>query len=406
MKTISGFTIQFDFGKFMKISDLIYFDGPLLSHYMSSKGENYLFYWVDVDDTYNRWLVIRTDIITIQQYLDKKISLYAVMSAPNDGFLYTVDIDTDALYHNIKLVQVSSLPDDYLPEQDSLYAFEPSDDIDLAAISQKYSCGILELHIDGRDVKYGSIPLQKLAPIIPKIEDIRKALSAKYIKHIRQSVSSKKEERKKEITKELYLDTQYEFISSMAGSMRMILKPLNQQASFTKTYADSFAEELIKLFESGYKKEDITSFSRIYDKAIIKKYNDFIFYLNAENLSFGLKWCNVHANIAVEKKIGLKDTEKILLNLSDFEFNEKEDIVVKGRFYSLNVKSGSYSFESVEGDDFKSTGYLDKARRELAQTITFNKTYQVVVERKTAERIGSKEKKEDTIVSITEVTEE
>lgn len=406
MKTISGFTIQFDFGKLMKISDLIYFDGPLLSHYMSSKGENYLFYWVDVDDTYNRWLVLRTDIITIQQYLDKKISLYAVLSAPNDGFLYTVDIDTDALYHNIKLVQVGSLPEDYLPEQDSLYAFEPSDDIDLAAISQKYSCGILELHIDGRDVKYGSIPLQKLAPIIPKIEDIRKALSAKYIKHIRQSVSSKKEERRKEITKELYLDTQYEFVSSMAGSMRMILKPLNQQASFTKTYADSFAEELIKLFESGYKKEDITSFSRIYDKAIIKKYNDFIYYLNAENLSFGLKWCNVHAKIAIQKKIGLKDTEKILLNLSDFEFNEKEDIVVKGCFYSLNVKSGSYSFESVEGDDFKSTGYLDKARRELAQTITFNKTYQVVVERKTAERIGSKEKKEDTIVSITEVTEE
>ena len=43
----------------------------------------------------------------------------------------------------------------------------------------------------------------------------------------------------------------------MTGSIRMILKPLNQQISFTKTYADSFAEELIKLFESGYKKEDI-----------------------------------------------------------------------------------------------------------------------------------------------------
>jgi len=70
MKTISGFNIHFDFGKLTKVSDLIYFDGPLLSHYMSSKGENYLFYWVDVDETYNRWMVVRTDIITIQQYLE------------------------------------------------------------------------------------------------------------------------------------------------------------------------------------------------------------------------------------------------------------------------------------------------------------------------------------------------
>lgn len=328
------------------------------------------------------------------------------MSTPNDGFLYMVDIDANASYHNIQLIQVDSLPEDYLPGQDSLYAFEPSDDIDLAAISQKYSCGILELHIDGRDVKYGSIPLQKLAPIIPKIEDIRKTLSAKYIRHVQQSLSLKKDENKKNITRALYLDTQYEYMCSMTGSIRIILKPLNQQISFTKTYADSFAEELIKLFESGYKKEDITSFSKTYDKSIIKKYNDFIYYLNAENLSFGMKWCNVKAGIALQQKIGLKDTEKILTNLSDFEFNDKEDIVVNGCFYSLNVKSGSYSFESAEGDDFKSTGYLDKARRELAQTITFNKTYQVVIERKIAEQIGSKEKKEDTIVSITEVPEE
>ena len=126
MKTISGFTIQFDFGKLTKVSDLIYFDGPLLSHYMSSKGENYLFYWVDVDEIYNRWLVVRTDIVTIQQYLDKKISLYTVMSTPNDGFLYMVDIDANASYHNIQLIQVDSLPEDYLPGQDSLYALDLS----------------------------------------------------------------------------------------------------------------------------------------------------------------------------------------------------------------------------------------------------------------------------------------
>ena len=57
MKTINGFSINFDFSKLIKVADLIYYDGPLLSHYVSNKGENYLFYWVDVDNEYNRWVV-------------------------------------------------------------------------------------------------------------------------------------------------------------------------------------------------------------------------------------------------------------------------------------------------------------------------------------------------------------
>jgi len=406
MKTIEGFNIKFNFGKLIKVSDLIYFDGPLLSHCMSCKGENYLFYWVDIDETFNRWLVLRTDILTIQQYLDKKITLHSVLSNPNDGFLYMVDIDSDAVYHNTKAIQVNDLPEDYLPELNSYYTFEPNDDIDLSGISQKYSSGILELHIGGRDVKYGSIPLNKFAPIIPKIEDIRKAISSKYIKRIKRSVSGNEKDKNKSITRELDLDTQYEFVYSMAGSIRIILKPLNTQISFIRTYADDFAEEIIKLFESGYNKEDITRFSNAYDKNIIKKYNDFIYFLNSEKLSFGLKWCNVNSNTSIHKKIEFKDTEKILANLSDFEFNNKEEIVINGHFYSLNIKTGNYSFESSEGDDFKSSGFFDKTRKLLAQTISFNKTYQVVIERKSAEQIGGKEKRVDTIVLFNEVNEE
>ena len=176
MKTINGFNIEFDFSKLIKVADLIYYDGPLLSHYMSSKGENYLFYWVDVDNVHNRWVVIRTDIFSIQQYLEKKITLHSIITQPNDGFVYTVDIDNNIDYHNTKIVPIANLPEEYTPMENSYYTFEIKDDLDLAAISQKYSSGILEIHIGGKDVKYGSIPLNKFAPIIPKIEDIRKAM--------------------------------------------------------------------------------------------------------------------------------------------------------------------------------------------------------------------------------------
>ena len=36
-----------------------------------------------------------------------------------------MDVDNDLNYHNVKLVQPSALPEEYFPEEDSYYAFEP-----------------------------------------------------------------------------------------------------------------------------------------------------------------------------------------------------------------------------------------------------------------------------------------
>ncbi|MDR1937799.1 MAG: hypothetical protein LBQ73_04790, partial [Tannerellaceae bacterium] len=94
------------------------------SHYKSNKGENYLFYWVDANDKYNRWIVIRTDIYSILQYLEKRISLHSIITQPNDGFVYIVDIDNCVNYHNIKLVPIACLPEDYTPTENSFYTFD------------------------------------------------------------------------------------------------------------------------------------------------------------------------------------------------------------------------------------------------------------------------------------------
>ncbi len=125
MKAIKGFDIQFDFSTFQKISDLIYFEGPLLSHYVSGKGDDYLFYWVDNDEHDNRWLALRVNLTDLQKYIDKQLTLRDLIESPNDGYLYCFDINNDLHYHNVHLVQPADLPADYLPEPDSYYEFEP-----------------------------------------------------------------------------------------------------------------------------------------------------------------------------------------------------------------------------------------------------------------------------------------
>ena len=130
MRQLDGFDIQFDFSNFKKIADLVYFEGPLLSHYVSSKGDDYLFYWVDKDEKDNRWLVLRVSLPNLQKYMTKDLSLRELIESPNDGYLYCVDVDNDINYHNVKLVQPVNLPEAYLPAPDSYYEFEPipSDD--------------------------------------------------------------------------------------------------------------------------------------------------------------------------------------------------------------------------------------------------------------------------------------
>ena len=110
MKDVKGFDIQFDFSSFRKIADLINFEGPLLSHYISSKGDDYLFYWVDRDDRDNRWLVLRVSLANLQKYMAGILSLLELIGSPNDGYLYLVDVDNNINYHNVKLVQPADLP--------------------------------------------------------------------------------------------------------------------------------------------------------------------------------------------------------------------------------------------------------------------------------------------------------
>lgn len=405
MTPLNGKKILKDFSEFTKVSDLIYFDGPLLSHFISPNGENYLYYWCDVDDTYNRWIIFRIDLPSVQKYIEKKISLRDLISHPSDGFIYVADIDNNIQYREIQLLLENEIPLEYLPQEDSYYDFEIKDNISLAGLSKKYSCGILELHISGRDVKYGSIPLNKFAQLLPKIDEIRKGMASKFIKNSKATHTDKAT--RSQVERELNLDTQYEYMYSMAGSIRVILKPINLQRNFEMpgigTYADSFAEDFAGLFASGFSKEDILKYSQKYDKQLIKKYDDFVKFLFKEDLSIGVNWCNVGASLMYSANINQNQTRQILANLSDFDFDTKETIEMTGRFYSLNIRSGSYSFESIEGDDAKTSGYLDDLLKELSYGISFNKVYRIKIERKSIEPIGQRKKIEDTIIEFTEI---
>lgn len=403
MIQVNGFNVSLDIQSFQKISDLIFFEGPLLSHYMSERGDNYLFYWVDSDDHFNRWLIVRTSLETIQDYIEKKISLYEVVSKPNDGFLYMVDIDENVEYHDLKLVQPNSLPDDYLPETDSFYEFKIVDGLDLSAISKKYQCGVMELHITGRDVRYGSMPIDKYGQIITRFSDLKRHLSDRYLKRKREKYAEEGKAWTDDVKKEIRLNTDYEFVYALAGSVRVIVRPRDPQFVFEATEADSFAQEFVRLFSSGLQTEDIKSYSETYGVDILKQYSEFVTYLNDNELGFEVKWNNNPAKLSYSQAID-KSNRLVIMNNLRCGSNSLEEVSIRGKFYSLNTRSGKYSFESTEDDGLKSSGDLNSNLAEYSDTISFYKQYDVIIERTLLKKTGQKINIKDKMISMVEVS--
>jgi hypothetical protein len=126
MKSLKGIALhEFPFKELDKIADLIYFDGPLLSLFKNTRGDQYFFYWCDNDENANRWLVYRVTDQEVSAYLSKRISLRELLLHPSDGLIFSVDIDDDLNYNHPLLVKPNDLPFSYIPSVSSIYKFTP-----------------------------------------------------------------------------------------------------------------------------------------------------------------------------------------------------------------------------------------------------------------------------------------
>lgn len=125
MESINGISLEsFPIRNLQKVSNLIYYDGLLLSHFQSENNENYLFLWVDADDIFNRWLVVNVTVENLQAYLNNMLTLYSMITQPNNNLIYKVDIDADLNYHNVLMLFPEQIPESYLPYKNAKYTFE------------------------------------------------------------------------------------------------------------------------------------------------------------------------------------------------------------------------------------------------------------------------------------------
>jgi len=125
-----------NFDSFIKVCDLIFYDGPLLSHFKSPAKKDYLFYWVDVNDGINKWIVVPVTEYSIKQYLLKTISLKQLILSSEDGIAYSVDTNHMINYKNAFTFSLDDIDPEYLPEEDSFFDYEINEYYQLTLLSE------------------------------------------------------------------------------------------------------------------------------------------------------------------------------------------------------------------------------------------------------------------------------
>lgn len=102
-------------------SDLISFDGPLLSLYKGTGYTDALYLWLDNSDRANRWCLIPVERTLLDNYLNEKVTLQEVIFKTDIVYICNHYAVTDKRHYNV--LKTSDIPGEYLPEVDS-YLYE------------------------------------------------------------------------------------------------------------------------------------------------------------------------------------------------------------------------------------------------------------------------------------------
>lgn len=99
----------------MKMGDLLYHEGPLLSHFVDEENPSnqYFYKWSDCDDTVHRWMIFKVTERDLSDFFQHKTTLLDIIR--HNTFVYFVDLESDLTARQVMLVATANIPPKYLP---------------------------------------------------------------------------------------------------------------------------------------------------------------------------------------------------------------------------------------------------------------------------------------------------
>ena len=111
-----------------KLGDLLFHEGPLISHVVNQKNEDFIMTWCGADNEYNRWMLYKSTFLLLHQFFQGILTLRDLILNNPDGFVYFVDIDDNIDWKKACKINVQHIDPGFLPGKYSTYeesGFEP-----------------------------------------------------------------------------------------------------------------------------------------------------------------------------------------------------------------------------------------------------------------------------------------
>lgn len=381
MEQINGVKIP-DFKVFQKVSDLIWFEGPLVSHFLSPNNEDYIFYWSDADknERTDKWIITPVSEYIINQYINRQITLKDMMLKTINGIAFFADVDENNNYMNVYAFSIDSIDSDYLPEDDTYNDFEIVDYYSVLNLSKKNESGILEIKLSGESIKTGEMKFNQYSDTIDKMKTIVNGLTADYVESV-MTANFKPNERTQSLRQMLQQKSSFDVLATAPGSFKIYLKPQSKQThliSGNKEFTDEFADELLTLLKSGIGNNvnDFEHFENSYKQDVLEKYLSLAKFVKSNQINIDFLWYNAHTKYKNFNRISKDDGDKIIRNIVNFKTKPAEEIEKIGRFTMLNVKTGRFEFIDNGDENINYEGHYE-GDNELLIIIKFDKTYKV-----------------------------
>jgi hypothetical protein len=394
---------------FRKVADLNTQESTPVTHYINSRGEHYLFYRIEASLFYQRWLACRVGFDTLLQYLERKLTLRQILISPADGFLYCVETDSSQRHMHPRIVPLSLLPDYYLPNKKSFFEGNlVASSHDLTPLSAKLETGLMQVRFQSQArIGYGTIYLSVLAPALVFLHEITSHLGLGYYRRWQETTTVHFTDKALKMAHKsnMLSAARFELIGVEPGSYNVVLRPLNQQLTLPgqESEADKYNEYLMSFIAASFDFAELRNFVNRVDSKVVSNYQSLLKLIRTYKLQLTLHWTNANSRTDREQTISFREALHILDNITQLEYLNNDDLSLTGRFMALNVKNNTYAFESNDPADPNSRGFIASALHGGVPMISFNKEYDVVVQRIEMKQAGlTKPKIKDLLISFME----
>lgn len=416
MLTVNGLHInKLPFGELKFLTDILFFEFPSTSVFLNGNSDLVIREWVDCsgDTTIDRYFYYQTNRFFLKEFVNGDLSHLDLILNCVDGVGVVCDLKDGSLI-NFRYTRPTNLPESYLPAFDT-YLEESSfinldtlnEKVDLTEtdiqsineiyykdISKKNNAKSFNIHLrNGGGVKHGTIDTDVLGVTALEFDSLYKELAFDInFGNNRGNINTKDKEHQK------LLDfAQTQVYANFAASYSIVLRSkYSQNDLFEDSFEESVAARFFKLIDNSlFDSNQLYEFCSDYS---IASYLDLLDKIIERDTDIEFAFYEPEKENYIKDDLNLSKAHRAKANIINLERSDLDRFEKEGKFTSLNINSGHFSFDS-EGNLYK--GYLDDLISESAVKLNFIEEYKVVIERKTIKKPGKKEPTvTDIIISI------